>query len=158
MRHHWRDQFDQRFNSHSAISSNVGFFNRVHQVVNPSDRFVECKCFNIFADCFNGLMGLAPKTDIFTLKRHVSMLTEQPPQALNEPRAALDPGFRPRQIALGRRIGQHEPADRVGTVGGDDLVGVDHVLLRLRHLKDAANFDWRAIYLESRTFACSLDF
>ena len=53
-------------------------------------------------------------------------LAEQPPQPLDEPRAAFNPGLGPRQVALGRAVGQHEPADRVGAVGRDDLVGIDH--------------------------------
>jgi hypothetical protein len=43
-------------------------------------------------------------------------LAEQPPQPLDEARAAFDPGFRPRQVALRRAVGQHEPAHRIGAV------------------------------------------
>src|SRR5262249_14932482 len=43
--------------------------------------------------------------------------------------------------ALGRAVGQHEPARGVGAVIVDDLVGVDDVLLRLGHLLRTADLD-----------------
>jgi hypothetical protein len=73
-------------------------------------------------------------------------------------RAALDAGFGPRQVALGRAVGQHEPANRVGAVLADDLIGIDDVLLRLRHLDDAADLDRRAIRLQRRALARPFDF
>ena len=69
----------------------------------------------------------------------------QPPDALHEAVRAFDAGLGPDHVALGRRIRQHEPARRVGAVAGDDVVGIDHVLLRLRHLLDRADLDRRAV-------------
>ena len=60
----------------------------------------------------------------------------QAPDALHEAMRAFDAGLGPDHVALRRRIRQHEPARRVGAVAGDDVVGVDDVLLRLRHLLD----------------------
>ena len=54
---------------------------------------------------------------------------------------ALDATRRPFDVALRRRVGQHEPARGVGPVGRDDVVGIDHVLLRLRHRFDRADRD-----------------
>ena len=68
-------------------------------------------------------------------------LADEPPQPLRLLVGALDAGLGPDHVALGRRIGQHEPARRVGAVGLDDLVGVDRVALRLRHLLDRADLD-----------------
>jgi hypothetical protein len=61
------------------------------------------------------------------------------PQALREARGALHPALGPFDIALGRRIRQHEPARHVGAVAAHDVVWVDGVLLRLRHLFDRAD-------------------
>ena len=50
---------------------------------------------------------------------------DQTPDALHETPAAFGAGFRPFDIALGRRVGEHEPADRVGAVDVDDRFGRD---------------------------------
>ena len=68
-------------------------------------------------------------------------LADQPPQPLHEAPGALHAFLGPDHVALGRRVRQHEPARGVGAVGGDDVVGVDGVLLRLRHLLDRADLD-----------------
>jgi hypothetical protein len=44
----------------------------------------------------------------------------QPPDALDEAPAAFGAPLGPFDVALGRRVGQHEPADRVGAVSVDD--------------------------------------
>ena len=54
---------------------------------------------------------------------------------------ALNAGLGPDDVALGRRIGQHEPSRRVGAVGRDDLVRIDGVALGLRHLLVRADLD-----------------
>src|SRR3546814_20062790 len=66
-------------------------------------------------------------------------MVEQPPQPLDEAPRALDPRFAPRQVALGRAVGEHEPAYRVGAVLVDDRPRIDGVLLRFGHLLDAAD-------------------
>src|ERR671929_1292444 len=55
--------------------------------------------------------------------------------------AALYAFLGPDHVALGRRVGEHEPARRVGPEACDDVVRVDGVLLRLRHLLDRADLD-----------------
>ena len=54
---------------------------------------------------------------------------------------AGDPLLGPDHVALGRRIGEHEPAGGVGAVGLHDVARVDGVPLRLRHLLDGADLD-----------------
>ena len=66
---------------------------------------------------------------------------DQPPQPLHEARRALHPLVAPDHVAVGRRIRQHEPARNVGAVGGDDVIGIDGVAFRLRHLLDGADGD-----------------
>ena len=101
-------------------------------------------------------MGLAVEALVLAFSARV-IGREQPPQTLDEARAAFDPGIRPRQIALRRRIGKHEPAHRIRPVAGDDRIGVDDVLLRLRHLDDAADLDRSAIGQQRRAFGGAID-
>ncbi len=61
------------------------------------------------------------------------------PHALDEASRACNAGLGPDHVALGRAVREHEPAGAVGTVVGDDVVGIDQVLLRLRHLLDGAD-------------------
>src|SRR3546814_12298688 len=68
------------------------------------------------------------------------------------------PGFGPWQVALGRRVRKHEPAHRIGAEAFDDVVGIDNVLLRLRHLDDTADVDRQAIFPERCAVGTSFDF
>ena len=54
---------------------------------------------------------------------------------------SFDAAGSPLDVALRRRVGQHEPARGIGPVGGDDGVGIDHVLLRFRHRLDRPDSD-----------------
>jgi len=85
-------------------------------------------------------------------------LPEQTPQPLDEAPAAFDSSFGPGQIALRRAVRQHEPADRIGAVFGDDLVRVHDVLLGLRHFDNAADLDRCAICFERRALGSPLYF
>src|SRR5262249_60876650 len=58
----------------------------------------------------------------------------QAPEAMEEAAHPLDALIAPLEIALGRRGEEAEEARRVGTVALDQIVGVDHVALRLAHL------------------------
>ena len=66
-------------------------------------------------------------------------LRHQAPDALDKTPAAFRAGFGPFDVAFRRRVGQHEPADRVGAVNVDDRFRRDHVLLRLRHFLGRAD-------------------
>ncbi|MNW09746.1 hypothetical protein D3C71_2068200 [compost metagenome] len=72
----------------------------------------------------------------FDRAKRFRRLADQTPDALNEAMGAFDAGLGPDDVAIGRRIGKHEEARGIGAVGGDDIVRVDDVLLRLRHLLD----------------------
>ena len=71
-------------------------------------------------------------------------LVHQAPHALHEAVRGIDAAVRPLDVALGRGVGQHEPARGVGAVVGDDRIRVDDVLLRLRHRLDGSDRDRRA--------------
>ena len=60
---------------------------------------------------------------------------DEPPDAAEEAAHPLDPLIAPVEVALGRRREQAEEARRVGAVAPDEVVGVDHVPLRLAHLR-----------------------
>ena len=57
----------------------------------------------------------------------------------------LGAGGRPLHVAVRRAVGEHEPARGVRPVAGDDVVGVDHVLPRLRHLGRRPDLDRRPV-------------
>ena len=70
-------------------------------------------------------------------------VADQAPQALRLLECALNASLGPDHIALGRRIGQHEPPRRVGAVSRDDLIRVDGIALGLRHLLVRTDLDRR---------------
>ena len=49
-------------------------------------------------------------------------------------------------------------AHGIGTEAIDDVVRVDRVLLRFGHLDDPADLDRKAVFLENRAVAATLDF
>src|SRR4029079_6603732 len=88
-----------------------------------------------------------------TLRPHDALdLADEAPQALRLLERALNAGLGPDDIALGRRIRQHEPARGVGAVSRDDLVRIDGVALRLRHFLGRADLD-RPIAVEGESAA-----
>ena len=78
-------------------------------------------------------------------RREPGKLVDEAPGALDEFRRALHAGLGPDHVAFGRRIGEHDPARRIGAIGLDDLVGIDRVALRLRHFFDRADLDRCAV-------------
>ena len=84
---------------------------------------------------------MRPAASAGRLGGNLGGLADQPPQPVGEAPGALHAALGPFDVALGRRIRQHEPARHVGAVGRHDVVGVDGVPLRLRHLLDAADLD-----------------
>ena len=63
------------------------------------------------------------------------MRVDEAPDPVEEPGGALDSAVVPVQILLGRRREEGEQAGGVGPVAPDQLVRVDHIALRLRHLR-----------------------
>ena len=76
-------------------------------------------------------------------RRNGGRVVHQAPQPLEETPGALDTFLGPDHVAFGRRIREHEPPRRIGTERTDDVVGIDGVALRLRHLLDGADLDRR---------------
>ncbi len=75
----------------------------------------------------------------------VGGLVGEAPDAGEVAVGGLGAGGGPFDVALGRAVGQDEPAGGVGAVAGDDVLGVDDVLLRLRHLGERADLDRSAV-------------
>ena len=73
--------------------------------------------------------------------RQFRRLADEPPQPLGKAPGTLDAALGPFDVALRWRIRQHEPACDIGAVGLDDVVGIDRVALRFRHLLDRADLD-----------------
>src|ERR1700724_4159802 len=73
--------------------------------------------------------------------RKLCRLIDEPPQSLNEPPRALHALFGPDYVTFRRRIREHEPACRVCPECADDVIRIDGVALRLRHLLDRADLD-----------------
>ncbi len=140
MRHHRRGEQQERANCLAAAGARRGLFGGAGQLVNPCHGLVEGERLDVFANRGNGLVDMSIKCSIGALNTRI-VLPEQPPQPLDETPAPLDARCRPRQIALGRTVGEHEPAHRVGAVTADDRVRIDGVLLGLRHLDHGADGD-----------------
>src|SRR6185369_6294843 len=117
---------------------------RCRQLVKLGDRLVELQTFDRLADCCDGSMEPALKLIIAAFCR--SRARHEAPDALDEPRRALDSAFGPFEIALRRAVGEHEPADGVSAIFGEDWFRVDRVALRLRHLLDAARHNRLAAF------------
>ena len=155
MRHHRRHQQQQAANGLRPAGGRRGLLGGPGQLVDTRHGLVEAERLDIARHRRDGLVGFAIEGLILAGGGRV-ILPEQAPQPLHEAPAALDACLAPRQIALWRRIGQHEPADGVGAVFRDDLVRVHHVLLGLGHLDDATDFDRRAIGLQRGAIAIAL--
>src|SRR5690606_30414166 len=67
------------------------------------------------------------------------------PDALDEPPGALDAALRPLAVALGGRVGKHEPARAIDAIAVGDDLRRDHVLLRLRHFLGRADRHGRSV-------------
>ena len=70
---------------------------------------------------------------------------------------AFDAGFGPDDVTVRRRVRENEEASRIGAVGADDVIGVDDIFLRLRHLLDRADLGFLATGQEICP-ACSVGF
>src|SRR5690606_38698020 len=157
VRHHGRDQQQERANGIGTARRWRSLLYHAREFVYTVNRLVEAQRLDLFADCRDGLMDLAIDSLVLALRRRIVLL-EEAPQTLNEPGATFDTGFRPGQVPLRRAVRKHEPADCVGAVGGDDLIRIDNVLLRLRHLDDAPDLNRLAIGLERRALTRAFDF
>src|SRR5215510_2828089 len=69
------------------------------------------------------------RTDFLGVSEH------EPPDAVQEPRAAFHAVIVPVEVLFGRRGKQREEAGGVGAEGPDEIVRIHDVALRLRHLR-----------------------
>ena len=123
----------------------------VGQLVDRGDADIEPQPLDLVLDLGQRRMGDsadAPRLVAVIRRRRRTLgaddaldLADEAPQALRLLERALDARLGPDDVALGRRVGQHEPSRRVGAVGRDDLVGIDRVALRFRHLLGRADLD-----------------
>ena len=120
---------DQRTNGVRPRGGRGRLFDRVDQFVERRDRLVELQAIDRFANGGICPVELAAKLLVHAVTGVLGRC--EPPDALDEARGALDPGFRPFQVAFGWAVREHEPAHRVGAITGDDWLRVDRVPLRL---------------------------
>ena len=121
-----------------------GFLNGGREFVELSDGFVELQAIERFGNGRNYAVTPPIQRLVFAFGRTVCRC--EPPDTLDEPGRAFDAAFGPFEIALGRAVGEHEPADRVRAVAGDYRLRIYRVALRLRHLFDAAECNRRAAF------------
>ena len=150
---------ERRAELRRAASARVGEerLKRVRELVDLRHRDVEAEALDGLLDrgeravrgLANGerfrrvLDGAAVRLRVAVADR-VGDFTDEAPHPLHEARRALDAFLGPDHVALRRRVGEHEPARRIGAEARDDVVGIDRVLPRLRHLLDRADRDRRA--------------
>ena len=148
MRHHRRHHDAQEISSLSACTFKVcidgasrdafkWFCNDVDQLMNAGHGFVEGEFLDIATDGGQGLVGctrdfqcIGARSDPPIGSRQlVGRHEDDPPDTLHEAMRTFNTGFSPDHIPVGWRIGQHEPARRIGTIGRNDVVGIDHIAL-----------------------------
>ncbi|MNI09594.1 hypothetical protein D3C73_626710 [compost metagenome] len=102
---------------------------------------VEAEVLDAFADGLDGLVRLADQVGVDRGVGRGGRIEggELAPDALDEAGGAFDAAGRPLDVALGRAVRENEQAPGVHAVGGDDVLGRDHVLLGLGHLLDVAD-------------------
>ena len=114
-------------------------------------RLVEMELFDLVRDRMDGLVGQTARLSSIRLARTARTGSvnvsagrrpgpglEEAPEAVEVTPGAVDAGFGPLKIALGRAVGQHEEARGVGAVSVDGRAGIDDVELRFAHLLRAA--------------------
>ena len=135
----------------------------IGQGVKLGDGAVETQMLQMFGHGLDGLvhrLAQGPGLRIIgadggARHRQVNGFRAQPVNALDEPPAAFRPGIGPFNVAFRRGVRQHEPADGVGAVIGDDGLRRDHILFRLGHFLGRADRDLR-IGAEVKCFAVAL--
>ena len=122
VRHHRRGEQQHRRDRRAAIGRGRRLLDRAGQLVDVGDRLVEGERLDVArrprrwsgGACARALSSPGPPRPA----------PNQPPQPLDEPPAPLIPP-RSIEVALGRAVGQQEPAHGVGAVLVDDRLGID---------------------------------
>ncbi len=121
---------------------------RACHFIEARHRDIEAEAFQRFGDGGDGAMrdaaqfprGRRPRGRRLDLAKGRDRLRKAV-EALGEAIGTGDARFRPFHIALGRIVGQDEPARGIGPVAVDDGAGVDRIALGFRHRLDAADRD-----------------
>ncbi len=140
MRHHRPGQQHdrlQRLAARGAVDIGLGAADGIGQRIDLRHGAIEPQGFQILGHRGDGAMGGAAQFERIALdgarfgagRRQTLGLDDQTVDALHETPAAFRAFFGPFDIALGRGVGEHEPADRVGAEILDDRFRRDHVLL-----------------------------
>src|SRR5690606_38918848 len=122
-------------------------------LVEARNRLVEAQALDVLADGLDRLVRRLRDRSRIALPRRRGRnagdrrryLRDEAPHSLNEAVRPVDAGRAPDDVTLWWRIRQHEPTRSVGTIACNDVVRVDDVLLRLRHLLDRSDLDLLAI-------------
>ena len=110
----------------------------VREFVDVGNAAVEAHFIDILGDVRQRAVGcLAYRYGLFAEARrprrrciNLGNVTNKTPQALHKSPGALHTFLGPDYVAVGRRIGKHEPARSVCAVGRNDVIGIHRVLLR----------------------------
>ena len=74
----------------------------------------------------------------------LTLIANKTPHTRQEARCTLDARFAPIDLRFRRSCKKHEEPRSISPIFSDDFVRVDDIALRLAHLHDAADIDWRA--------------
>src|SRR4029453_9095784 len=125
MRRHWGDQLDECAYRFRSGRGGRRLLDRTRELVELRYALVELQAFDGVAYRRNRLVQLPLQR--LVLASSIGDSADEPPDALDEARSALNSRFGPFEIALGRAVRKHEPPDRVGAVLRQDRLGVDGV-------------------------------
>src|SRR5215471_1084895 len=126
---------------------------RVGELVNLRDRHVVAQALKVLANIVQRLVGrTAQEGGLGSEERRwirlgvsaLDDLVDEPRNALDLAASARNTGLGPDDVAVGRAVRHNKEARRIGPVVGDDVIGIDHVLARLRHFLDRADLNGAA--------------
>ena len=124
--------------------------NDISELIHAGDRAVEAQAFQIIGEGGKGAVDGAVERHGRLIERGhgcahgaqgFEVAGDQTPEALGETPGAFGTGVGPLHIALGRAVGQDEPAGGISTIFLDDRGGVDHIAFRFRHGFDGTDGD-----------------
>ena len=144
--HHGTDQARHRLQALAqdpAVPRAVQVFQQIGQFPHPGDRLVEMELIQVRRHVGNGFMDgpvccLGGRRQVPGHWRSDGnkadlRFRDHAPQPVHVTPGAVDPRVRPIQVPVRRAVRQHEQTRRIGAVGVDDGLGVDHVVARLAH-------------------------
>jgi len=163
-----RDELCERRERFGArpVACVFGLAEEIQERINARNRLVEAEMFNVRRDAGDrpmrrlaqGPVGIRCGGDAQVHFCNQALGGgDGVPDAPDEPPGAFDAGVGPLDIALGRRVGEHEPARGIGAVGFEDGHRIHHVLLGFRHLGGGDDLHRRTGCLEDVAGAARSD-